>query len=130
MSHRRADAVDKAMVSLLVRALLLAAIAVAAVAVSFWRTQLGLRYLPGLFTVVFGPLSMMLFVGLDLYAGFSVADWFAVSALIIAHLVLSVPVLPRPLYYVGSHLVRPDHLVHLLAGALVTRLTWKVLRRR
>jgi len=80
--------------------------------------------------VVFLPLSVALLVVLDLYAGFSTAEWVAVAALVIVHLVFSVPAFPGAIYYMGSHLVRPDHVVHLFAGGLVAWLCWDVLWRR
>ena len=101
------------------RVVLVALVALTTIGVSAWRTALGLHYLPGLFTVVFVPLSVAGFIALDPYVGFSLAEWVAVCGLVMAHLVLSVPVLPKPLYYVGGHIVRPDHFVHLFAGGLV-----------
>ncbi len=100
-----------------------------AVATSIWRTASGHGLLPGMFTVVFLPVSLALFVLLDWVAGFGAAEWTAAASLVAAHLALSVPGKGGPLYYRGTHLVRPDHFVHLFAGALVAWLCAHVLLR-
>lgn len=112
-----------------VRAAMIAAIVAAAVGSSAWRSFLGLSAIPGLFTVVFVPLAIVFFVVVDLRARFSFGEWLGVTALLVVHLTFSVPRKPKPLYYVGSHLFRPDHLVHLLAGALVAILCLTLLSR-
>jgi len=102
---------------------------VTAVATSIWRRVSGHDVLPGMFTVVFLPVSIALFVLLDGVAGFGAAEWAAAASLIAAHLALSVPGNGGPLYYRGTHLVRPDHFVHLCAGALVAWLCAEVVVR-
>ena len=109
------------------RSVFLALVCLAALTTCAWRVQLGLRPLPGLFTVVFVPVSVALFVIVDRHARFSSREWASVTALICVHMVLSVPTSVGPLYYVGGRIVRPDHLVHVLGGALVAWLVWDVL---
>ena len=111
------------------RLLLLAMLILTAVATSMWRIRAGHALLPGMFTVVFLPVSLALFVLLDRIAGFGAAEWAAAASLVAAHLALSVPGNGGPLYYRGTHLLRPDHLVHLLAGALVAWLCAHVVVR-
>jgi hypothetical protein len=108
---------------------LLSFIAFAAVTTCFWRTQAGHRYLPGLFTVICVPLSVAFFLLVDRRVHFGRAEWIAVTAVIAAHMALSVPAFPGPLYYRGTHLFRPDHFVHLFAGGLVAWLCSEMLER-
>jgi len=107
-----------------------AGIMLTAAATSIWRTAAGHQFRPGLFTVIFLPLSITLFVVMDRAVGFGPGEWLAVAGVVVAHLVLSVPGSGGPLYYRGSHLVRPDHFVHLFAGGLVAWLScdlvWRV----
>jgi hypothetical protein len=109
---------------------LVTTIALTAIATCWWRTAVGHRFLPGLFTVVCVPLSVVFFVVLDRIFRFRLGEWLAVSAVVIAHLVLSVPAFPGPLYYEGTHLIRPDHFVHLFAGGLVAWLCCEILEPR
>ena len=108
---------------------LLAIVIGTAVATSMWRRAVGHDVLPGMFTVVFLPVSLALFVLLDWVVGFGAAEWVAATSLFAAHLALSVPGNGGPLYYRGTHLVRPDHFVHLFAGALVAWLCAHVVIR-
>ena len=112
------------------RLLLLAMLILIAVATSIWRTTSGHGLLPGMFTVVFLPASLALFVLLDRVARFGAAEWVAAASLVAAHLVLSVPGKGGPLYYRGTHLVRPDHFVHLFAGGLAWLCAHVLLRVR
>ena len=112
------------------RSSLLAIVAMTAAATCVWRTQVGHGFLPGLFTVVCVPLAVSLFVAVDLRVRFGLAEWIAVIGVIAAHMVLSVPAFPGPLYYRGTHLFRPDHLLHLLAGGLVAWLCFEILEPR
>jgi hypothetical protein len=111
------------------RLVLLGMLIVTAVATSLWRTAAGHAVLPGMFTVVFLPLSLVLFVALDRIAGFGPTAWVAAASLVALHLVLSVPGAGGPLYYRGTHLIRPDHFVHLFAGGLVAWLAADVVRQ-
>ncbi len=109
---------------------LVTVIASTAIATCWWRTEAGHRFLPGLFTVICVPLSVAFFVVLDRVFRFRVGEWVAVSVVVAAHLVLSVPAFPGPLYYEGTHLIRPDHFVHLFAGGLVAWLCCEILEPR
>ena len=109
---------------------LLVLVALTASATCVWRTEVGHRFLPGLFTVICVPLAVSFFVVVDLRARFGLAEWSAVIGVIVAHLVLSVPAFPGPLYYRGTHLFRPDHLLHLFAGGLVAWLCFEILEPR
>ncbi len=109
---------------------MLVLVALTATATCWWRTQVGHAFLPGLFTVVCVPLAVSFFVVVDLRARFGLTEWLAVMGVIAAHLVLSVPAFPGPLYYRGTHLFRPDHFLHLLAGGLVAWLCFEILEPR
>jgi hypothetical protein len=109
---------------------MLAAIAATALSASLWRVSLGHRFLPGLFTVIGVPLSVAVFGLLDGWVRLPVRHWITAATLVCAHIVLSVPVRPGPLYYVGTHLFRIDHLMHVAAGGLVTSIGWYVLVSR
>jgi hypothetical protein len=99
-------------------------VVLAAVGTCGWRVAEGHKFLPGLFTVVFVPLSLFLFLALDAFAHFRLLEWMAVAGVVCAHMVLSVPAFPGPLYYRGPVLLHPDHLMHVLAGGLVTTTDW------
>jgi hypothetical protein len=105
---------------------LLGAMAMSALATCVWRAQAGQAFVPGLFTVVCVPLSVLLFVVADRMVRFRLGQWIGVSGLIAAHLVLSVPSPSGPLYYRGTHLLRPDHVVHAFAGGLVAWLVFEL----
>jgi hypothetical protein len=120
----------RAPLSLRRRTALLVFVAMTAISTCFWRTQVGHRFLPGLFTVVCVPLAVSFFVVVDLRVRFGLAEWIAVIGVIAAHLVLSVPAFPDPLYYRGTHLFRPDHYLHLFAGGLVAWLCCDVIEPR
>lgn len=115
--------------SLAVRLWLLGGLVVTGMATSLWRVQAGHEFRPGLFSVIFLPLSVGLFVLLDIRARFEAAEWVAAMSVVAAHLVLSVPGSGGPLYYRGTHLVRPDHFMHVIAGGLVAWLSIDVLSR-
>ena len=89
----------------------------------------GARVPTRVFSVIFLPLSVGLFVLLDIRARFEAAEWLAATSVVVAHLVLSVPGSGGPLYYRGTHLVRPDHFMHVIAGGLVACLSIDVLSR-
>lgn len=115
--------------SLAVRVWLIVGLVVTGMATSLWRVRTGHGYRPGLLSVVFLPLSVGLFVLLDIRTRFEAAEWVAAMSVVAAHLVLSVPGSGGPLYYRGTHLVRPDHFVHIIAGGLVAWLSIDVLSR-
>ena len=115
--------------SVAVRLGLSGGLVVTGIATSLWRVQAGHEFRPGLFSVIFLPLSVGLFVLLDIRARFEAAEWVAAMSVVAAHLVLSVPGAGGPLYYRGTHLVRPDHFMHVIAGGLVAWLSIDVLSR-
>ena len=69
----------------------LGVMAIAVASTGDWRMRVGHAFLPGLFTVVCVPLSLLLFALVDQRPRYGSGEWAAVTALIAGHLVLSVP---------------------------------------
>ena len=106
--------------------------AATAVVCSFWRHFQGHPWLPGIFTVVFLPLGALGFVAADRYVHYPWGAWVGVTALIVGHLVFSVPTPTDTIYdvHLFSSPLRVDHAVHFYAGGLVAVLGSRLVVRR
>lgn len=112
------------------RMILLVLIAFAAVTVRYWRVLAGHEFLPGAFTVVFVPLSVLSFAAIDARVHFRTGQWVAVATVVVLHMVLSVPAFPGPLYSIGPRVLHADHFMHVFAGGVVMWLCLDLCDRR